>query len=123
MNEEVRRLSPMGIGVDLVRRTQTVRRLRSEVIAGDLFSDPAWDMLLELFASELAGKTILAAGLARVANVTERSAYRWIEALHQKGLIILTEPLNGDAKVLLSNRGSAQMQRYFSAVATISLPL
>ena len=123
MNKQMRDLSPMGIGVDLVKRTQMVRQLRTGMVAEDLFSDPAWDMLLELFSRELAGETVLASELATIANVGIGSSLRWIDALDQKGLIIRTDPIAGAAEVLLSAKGSAQMQRYFSAVATISLPL
>ena len=115
----------LGVTQELVRRTQVVRRLRSTFIAGDLFTDPAWDMLLELFARELGGEPSRASEVCAAAGVGATSARRWLEALGERGLIerVSRAGNDNDEWIQLTAKGSAQMQRYFAAVATTSLPI
>ena len=119
--------APLLLGVDqaLVRRTQTARRLRSTFLSAELFTDPAWDMLLELFARELGEESISASEICAVAGVGASSARRWLEALEEKGLIERASQARNDNDdwIKLSAKGSAQMQRYFAAVATTSPPV
>ena len=119
--------APLLLGVDqaLVRRTQTARRLRSTFLPAELFTDPAWDMLLELYARELGDECISASEICAVAGVAASSARRWLEALEEKGLIERASQAgnNNDDWIKLSAQGSAQMQRYFAAVATTSAPI
>lgn len=66
------------------------RRGREAAFGRDLFSDPAWDLLLELYAARLAGRSVTLAELATAIDIPRSTSARWINALVERGLIITT---------------------------------
>lgn len=69
-----------------VRAVIRARRMRDQFFTGELFADPAWDMLLDLFASELEGRRVSVSSLCIAAAVPPTTALRWIGAMHDAGL-------------------------------------
>jgi DNA-binding MarR family transcriptional regulator len=69
------------------RRLRNERRLRDAAFGGQLFGEPAWDMLLDLYASEQEGRTVSAAGLSRAAGVPATTALRYLNTMLAQGLI------------------------------------
>ncbi len=69
-----------------LRRVIRARRLRSEFFQGDLFADPAWDMLLDLLAAELEDRKVPVSSLCIAAAVPPTTALRWIGTLNEAGL-------------------------------------
>jgi DNA-binding MarR family transcriptional regulator len=63
------------------------RRGRAEALGADLFADPAWDMLLALFASAERGEALPVTRLCAAAGVPQTTALRWLEQLEQGRLI------------------------------------
>lgn len=63
-----------------------VRRARSDVLGKNLFSDPAWDILLELYAAKLGRRQMSAEDLARAIETPKSVTGRWIAALEEQGL-------------------------------------
>lgn len=90
------------------------RRKRANLLGPQLFSDPAWDMLLALFQAELRQQSLATYELAKVTCVPATTALRWIDVLEREGLLRRRpDPL--DARrifVGLSARGSAAMQQW-----------
>ena len=65
-----------------------VRRHREKVFGGiDIFSDPAWDMLLDLFSAHISGKKISVTSACIAANAPTTTALRWIAVLENAGLL------------------------------------
>ena len=62
-----------------------IRRRRSEVFGEGLFSDPAWDILLELFAARLANRRLELSDLASIAP--KSTLARWVAVLEERGLV------------------------------------
>jgi hypothetical protein len=71
-----------------VRYAIRVRRERDKHFDSKLFADPAWDMLLDLFAAHLEGKNVSVSSLCVAASVPPTTAYRWVDVLSSKGLIV-----------------------------------
>lgn len=69
-----------------VRLAIRARRLRDRFFDGGLFEDPAWDMLLDLFAADLEGKRVSVSSLCIAASVAPTTALRWIGKLSDAGL-------------------------------------
>ena len=91
------------------------------MIGSDLFADPAWDMLLALYAADLADKRLNAAEICSAAAVSLSTAQRWSTALEEHGIVRTNSPfLSGNMTLLPA--GSSVMSRYFSAVSTTILP-
>ena len=90
------------------------RRKREELFPPLLFSDPAWDMLLDLFAAEAEGKKISITSLSIASAAPQSTAQRWIDTLVEKKLI-RREPDPVDKRriyVRLSNSGYENMHGY-----------
>jgi DNA-binding MarR family transcriptional regulator len=64
------------------------RRLRDELFAPRLFSDPAWDVLLDLFASHAEGRQVCVSDASIAANVPQTTGLRWLDNLGKHGLIV-----------------------------------
>jgi len=103
-----------------IRRAIKARRNRDQFLPGHLFADPAWDMLLELYAAELDQTRLSISILCDRAAVPATTALRWISTLEKEGLIDRRgDPL--DARrifVRLSAMGVICMEGYFRATRT-----
>lgn len=98
-----------------VRRVIVARLRRKQLFGADLFSDPAWDILLTLYASALGDRRIAVTNLSNVVTVPETTGLRWLEKLETRGLIV-RESDRLDARrvwVRLSEHGLQTMHRYF----------
>ena len=72
---------------EFVSRMRRLRMRRNEIIGAPLFRDPAWDMLLELFAAHQAGRRISISSLCYASGVPPTTALRQLARLEQHGLI------------------------------------
>jgi DNA-binding MarR family transcriptional regulator len=63
------------------------RRGREAVFGPDLFSEPAWDALLELYAAALGNRRMSLADLSRAINTPPSTTGRWISLLEGRGLV------------------------------------
>ena len=55
------------------------------MLGGDLFADPAWDILLQLYAASLGGRSLRLSDLA--ASTPRSTVARWIALLEERALI------------------------------------
>lgn len=76
----------VGIAPAEIRRAIRARRLRDQFFGTGLFEDPAWDMLLDLFAADLEGAQVSVSSLCIAAAVAPTTALRWIGRLTEAGL-------------------------------------
>lgn len=107
--------SPASASVKAVIRA---RRRRDATFGEGLFADPAWDILLELYAASLVQRRVPTSDLCKAAAVPATTALRWIEKLHRLGWIARhPDPL--DARrvfVALTPTATAAMQSYLEEV-------
>ena len=101
----------------LVRRVQKARKIRAEFFGADLFADPAWDMLLELYANELGQQRVSVSSASDAAGVPLSTALRWMAALEERNLVKRkSDPLDGSRVwISLTAHGASLMHRYFTA--------
>lgn len=97
-----------------IRSILEIRRRRSAAFGSDLFSDPAWDILLELLAAELGRREVRLSDLTSIGRPS--TIARWVAALEQRGLIIgALNPLQPhDFGLKLSRRGAEKLKRFLS---------
>jgi CheY-like chemotaxis protein len=74
----------------LVKTLIAARKVRGRTVNADLFADPCWDMLLELYAATLAGEETYLTGLCHAAGVPLTTATRRFEDLVASGLVSRT---------------------------------
>ncbi|HKY80820.1 MAG TPA: MarR family transcriptional regulator [Sphingobium sp.] len=75
------------VGSAQVRDLLRARRLREEFLPGDLFADPAWDMLLDLLAARIDQERVSVSSLCIASAVPPTTALRWIRTLTDKGFV------------------------------------
>jgi hypothetical protein len=107
-----------------VRSIIRARRLREQFFRSELFADPAFDMLLDLYASRLEGNRVAVSSLCIAASVPPTTALRWIKALTDRGLFVRSaDPQDGRRVYIeLSNDCARAMGRYLRAVQRAGIP-
>jgi hypothetical protein len=105
-----------------VRAIIRARRLRDQYFGTELFADPAWDMLLDLFAARLEEQRVAVSSLCIAAAVPATTALRWIKTLTDLGLLVrAADPQDGRrVYVELSSKAAAGMEAYIRAAQRIS---
>lgn len=100
-----------------IRDMLRVRRLRDQFFQGELFADPAWDMLLDLMAARLSGQRVSVSSLCIAAAVPATTALRWIRALTDSGLFLRqADPQDGRRVFIALSDGAAEaMTNYFAS--------
>ena len=106
------------VTADRVRSILRARRTRDRFFDGDLFADPAWDILLELYEAELRHYRLQISSLCIGAAVPPTTALRWIKSLEQRGMLVRTDDPNDRRRVfaVLSDYARKQMDELFSVV-------
>lgn len=114
--EQLSDLLPDGPTIQIteehVRSVLHVRRARESILGWNLFSDPAWDVLLELYAAQFANRTASASELASVIGAPRSVIARWITTLVDAGLVAPAgEQTENESTVTLTENGAAKMAR------------
>lgn len=105
------------ISATQVRDLLRARRIRADFLPGDLFADPAWDMLLDLLAARLEHERVSVSSLCIAAAVPPTTALRWIRTLTDKGLVERqADPHDGRRIfIALANEAAESLTRWFGA--------
>ena len=100
----------------LVRRIIRQRQLRARFFEGELFADPAWDILLDLSAARAERKRVSVTSLCIASGVPPTTALRWIAQMTEAGLLerVEDETDRRRAFIALSPRAADAMARYFA---------
>jgi hypothetical protein len=116
---------PAMVDAAFVRSIIRARRLRDQYLRGDLFADPAWDMLLDLMAARQEGQRVAVSSLCIAAAVPATTALRWIKALTEQGLFVRSaDPQDGRRVYIeLSDKAAAAMSAYLAAIQRSGLPI
>jgi hypothetical protein len=95
-----------------------VRRDRSAYLPASLFGEPAWDILLHLFRSELVDEPVSVAAARLAAAVPETTASRWLRVLEQQRLILVQSGAGDGVETLvaLAPKTRTELRRYFVAL-------
>lgn len=103
---------PPRLTEDHIRSVLLVRRARGAVLGENLFSEPAWDVLLELYAAELGGRSMTLPDLARATDTPVSVIARWQAALEDHRLTRLTVSPEDPSRVTISltAEGSSKME-------------
>jgi hypothetical protein len=103
----------------LVRRIIRQRQLRARFFEGDLFADPAWDMLLDLTAARAEHSRVSVTSLCIASGVPPTTALRWIGQMTDAGLLMRVddETDRRRAFITLTEKAADAMARYFAELA------
>jgi len=101
-----------------IRKAIRARRLRDLQFPG-MLEDPAWDILLDLYAAELEGAQVSVSSLCIAAAVPATTALRWIARMTDAGLLE-RQPDPFDRRrafMALTDEGRDRMARYFASLS------
>jgi DNA-binding transcriptional ArsR family regulator len=76
---------------EFARRLLRVRAQRNEILATEIMRDPAWDMLLDLYAHEGRTRGMMVSALCAASGVPQTTALRHIYRLAELGLVEITD--------------------------------
>ena len=83
-------------GSRFARRLIAQRRQRERLLGPELFGEPAWDMLLDLFVAHKEKARVSVSSLCIGAAVPSTTALRWIQSMTQKEMLIRhSDPTDG----------------------------
>lgn len=96
------------------RRMIGERARRLQYFDGHLFSDPAWDIMLDLFVAEIEMREVPVTNLCFTSNVPDTTVLRWIKTLCAEGLLVRHKDRVDKRRVLvqLARPASDAMRRY-----------
>lgn len=98
-----------------IRRILELRDQRSALFGKDLFADPAWDILLELFSSSLNQRRVTVSRVCAASRVSGTTALRWLKTLEERELIRRqADPMDGRRVFIsLTDRGLHLMREFY----------
>ncbi|MBD2841909.1 MarR family winged helix-turn-helix transcriptional regulator [Erythrobacter rubeus] len=104
----------------MARSIYSIRR-RREFIFGDadLFGEPAWDILLDLYAAYASGKTVSVSSACIGSAAPPTTGLRWLGILADQDLVVREHDPNDQRRVnvRLSDAAIAKMDAYFAEVS------
>ncbi|MET1112109.1 MAG: MarR family transcriptional regulator [Allosphingosinicella sp.] len=74
--------------VAFAKRLLAMRRLRESMLGPQFFSDPAWDMLLDLYVQTRKEAPVAVSSLCLAAEVPTTTGLRWIQNMVAAGLLV-----------------------------------
>ncbi len=91
-----------------IRKTVDFRRARVNFLPSELFGEPAWDMLLDLYIAESDGKRISVSSACIASGVPATTALRWLSRMEEMGLIKRTSDHRDKRRIYVAITQRAQ---------------
>ena len=90
-----------------VRAEIKARAARGQVFETELFRDPAWDMLLDLYHAHAQGRVTSVSSLCIAAQVPATTGLRYIAAMEKEGLVTRHRDAGDQRRVLIEPSAGA----------------
>lgn len=105
-----------------IRRMILQRQLRARFFDGDLFADPAWDMLLDLTVAHVEHHRVSVTSLTIASGVPTTSALRWIGQMIAADFFERHEDENDRRRafITLTPKALDAMARYFEEIDNLA---
>jgi hypothetical protein len=113
-----RKAAPKLPRAETIRQIIKARKARAHYFEGELFADPAWDMLLDLSAARVEGDRVSVSSLCIASGVPATTALRWIGQMVAAGLLVRVADAEDRRRVFIAMSQDTvdAMARYFSEV-------
>ena len=102
----------------LARQAYALRRKRAAIFGNpDLFGEPAWDILLDLYIAHAEGKPVSVSSACIGSAAPPTTGLRWLGVLAEEGLLQRENDPDDNRRVMvrLSPAGITAMERFFDA--------
>jgi hypothetical protein len=113
---------PLQITAPLIRTILRIRRLRADFLPAAA-GDPAWTMVLELYAAQLECRPVHQAHLIRAADIPHTSGLRIAQDLLASGVFVSRpDPAHGRRLLLHLSEDTAEKVRTYLSIAMATIP-
>lgn len=104
--------APPATMLAFARETYNVRRRRARFLPADLFGEPTWDILLDLYVATCENRSVPTTSACIGAHVPPTTALRWLRILEARGLVEREDDGNDGRRtfVRLSEQGMTAME-------------
>jgi hypothetical protein len=102
----------------LARQAYALRRKRAVIFGNpELFGEPAWDILLDLYIAHADGKPVSVSSACIGSAAPPTTGLRWLGVLAEEGLVVRENDADDHRRVLvrLTRAGITAMERFFDA--------
>ena len=106
----------------LARQTYALRRKRAGIFGNpELFGEPAWDILLDLYIAHAEAKPVSVSSACIGSAAPATTGLRWLGVLANEGLIVRENDPEDHRRVLvrLTRKGITAMERVFDGVGSL----
>lgn len=103
----------------LARQAYALRRNRAAIFGNpELFGEPAWDILLDLYIAHAEAKPVSVSSACIGSASPPTTGLRWLGVLAEEGLVVRENDPEDNRRVLvrLTRQGITAMERFFDAV-------
>lgn len=103
----------------MARKAYSDRRKRAAIFGNpDLFGEPAWDILLDLFIAHADGKMVSVSSACIGSAAPATTGLRWLGILAEEGLVLRDKDPEDHRRVMvrLSDAGVIAMEQFFDSV-------
>lgn len=116
-DEARRAFNTEELTLGIAKRLYRDRRRRADVFDADLFGEPAWDMLLDLYIAACEDRQVSTTSACIGANVPVATGLRWIQLLENQGLIARKADQRDARRVWVSLTANARrsLRSYFAS--------
>ncbi len=90
-----------------------IRAYRDRVFGDEIFFDPAWNMLLDLYQRELEGRRVMVSDACNASGGPPTTGLRWLKVLEARGYVVRMQDPNDKRRIFvkLSDHASAHMAK------------
>jgi len=108
-----------SLALTLAREFYSGRRRRARYLSADLFGEPTWDILLDLYVAAREGRRVPTTSACIGAHVPPTTALRWLRILEMRGLVDREEDGRDGRRtfVRLTARGHTAMESFLASMA------
>ena len=113
---------PPGRYLALARHAYALRRKRAAIFGNpDLFGEPAWDILLDLYIAHGEGKAVSVSSACIGSAAPPTTGLRWLGVLADEGLLVREPDPQDNRRVMvrLTQAGIAGMERFLDAAEPV----
>lgn len=106
------------VALALAREFYAGRRRRSRFFSADLFGEPTWDILLDLYVASCEGRSVPTTSACIGAHVPPTTALRWLRILETRGLVAREEDGRDGRRtfVHLTTRGMTAIESFLGSM-------
>jgi DNA-binding MarR family transcriptional regulator len=95
------------------------RARRTQHLPSELFAEPAWDILLELYAFELIGREVTQSELLIRVSAPSSTSLRWVKMLDAEGLVTRRAHTGeADSSITLTSKSVHALEAYFDTATS-----